>query len=71
MSWTYRVRKRTLDTGEVEWGIVEAYDDKRWTENCMTPISIDALDDAKAIEELRWQLEGMLKALDKPILEDT
>jgi hypothetical protein len=27
MSWTYRVRKRTLDTGEIEYGIVECHDE--------------------------------------------
>ena len=40
----------------------------------MAPISIvtpdDPLSDAKALDELRWQLMGMLKALDEPILEE-
>jgi hypothetical protein len=30
----------------------------------------DPLSDAKALDELRWQLMAMLRALDEPILED-
>jgi hypothetical protein len=32
--------------------------------------SADAADDAKAIDELRWHLTEMLKALDKPLIYD-
>jgi hypothetical protein len=78
MSWTYRVRKRTLVTTEVEYGIVEFYtttEGDGWTEDCIAPVSLgapgDAPDDAKAIDELKWHLTEMLKALDKPVLEDT
>jgi hypothetical protein len=79
MSWTYRVRKRTISATGVEFGIVEHYslaDADGWTENCITPVSLmelngDAADDAKALDELlRWQLTEMLKALDKPVIED-
>ena len=77
MSWTYRVRKKAINAAEIEYGIIEYYttaDNDGWTENWMVPISIvapdDPLSDAKALDELRWQLMAMLRALDEPILED-
>jgi hypothetical protein len=80
MSWTHRVRKKAINAAEIEYGIIEYYttaDSDGWTE-CwmapMAPISIvapdDPLSDAKALDELRWQLTEMLKALDKPIVEE-
>ena len=77
MSWTYRVRKKAINAAEIEYGIIESYttaESDGWTENWMAPISIvapdDPLSDAKALDELRWQLMAMLRALDEPILED-
>ena len=77
MSWTYRVRKKAINAAEIEYGIIEYYttaDSDGWTECWMAPISIvapdDPLSDAKALDELRWQLMAMLKALDEPILEE-
>ena len=77
MSWTYRVRKKAINAAEIEYGIIEYYttaESDGWTENLMAPISIvapdDPLSDAKALDELRWQLMAMLRALDEPILED-
>ena len=77
MSWTYRVRKKAINAAEIEYGIIEYYttaESDGWTENWMAPISIvapdDPLSDAKALDELRWQLMAMLRALDEPILED-
>jgi hypothetical protein len=75
-SWTYRVRKRTISAAEVEFDIVEYYtlsDGDSWTENSIAPLSLqpaDAVNDANALDELRWHLTEMLKALDKPVLED-
>jgi hypothetical protein len=72
MSWCYRVRRRVFDTGE-EYGIVECYDQYSWTVNNMTPSSLQDRDDSdaqkKGLDELRWQLTEMLKALAKPIID--
>jgi hypothetical protein len=77
VTWTYRVRKKALSATEIAYGLVEVYnttDGDGWTRNDMAPIAImepgDPTGDAKALDELRWQLERMLEALDKPILED-
>jgi hypothetical protein len=79
MFWTYRVRKRIVNATEVEFGIVEFYTSDAgaggWTENCIAPIALiestDAGDtDKAAIDELRWHLTEMLKALDKPIIKE-
>jgi hypothetical protein len=56
-------------TGDaVEYGIVEFYSPDGWT-GFIEPWS-DEMTDAEAIDSLRWQLTEMLKALDKPILEN-
>jgi hypothetical protein len=73
MSWTYRVRKKAINAAEIEYGIIEYYttaESDGWTENLMAPISIVAPDDPLTLDELRWQLMAMLRALDEPILED-
>jgi hypothetical protein len=71
------VRKKAINAAEIEYGIIEYYttaDSDGCTKNWMAPISIvapdDPLSDAKALDELRWQLMAMLRALDEPILED-
>jgi hypothetical protein len=77
-TWTYRVRKKPISTTEVGYGIVEVYSSTNggdaWTRNDMAPVAVgepgDPNADAKALDELRWQLTEMLKALDKPILKD-
>jgi hypothetical protein len=77
-TWTYRVRKKAINATEVGYGLVELYNSRNggdaWTRNDMAPIAIlesgDPNSDAKALDELRWQLNAMLKALDKPILND-
>jgi hypothetical protein len=78
-TWTYRVRKKRLNATEVGYGLVELYNSMNggdaWTRNDMAPIALsepgDPNGDAKALDELRWQLEKMLEALSKPILDDT
>jgi hypothetical protein len=72
------VRKKAINATEVGYGLVELYNSLNggdaWTRNDMAPIALgepgDPNGDAKALDELRWQLNAMLKALDKPILED-
>jgi hypothetical protein len=76
MTWTYRVRKKALNATEVGYGLVELYNlnGDAWTQNNMAPVAVMEMDDTdadqKAIDELRWQLERMIEALDKPILAD-
>jgi hypothetical protein len=76
MSWTYRVRKKAIGPTELGYGLVELYNlnGDAWTKNNMAPVAVMEADDAdadqKALDELRWQLERMLEALSKPILND-
>jgi hypothetical protein len=69
------VRKRTISADEVEFDIVEYYsmdDGDGWT-NSIAPTTqqpVDAVNDAEALDELRWHLTEMIRALDKPIIED-
>ena len=76
MTWTYRVRKKAITGTKVGYGLVEVYSSANGESctDCTVPTSImkpgDPLSDAKALDDLRWQLTEMLKALDKPILGD-
>ena len=80
LGWNYRVMRHTSDPkdgseGEESYAIHEIYyrcddvDDLTVTssevEYTMEPVSAVAGN----ADDLRWQLEEMLKALDKPILE--
>lgn len=67
MSWNYRVMKRKISESEFEFGIYEVYYDdngrvKGYTENSMTPVVHTA-------EGLKYELEIMMKAFDKEVLE--
>lgn len=69
MSWTYRVVKQTFidETGEkqLSWGIHEYYEDSNsWTTDPIEVVSEEGIDG------LRWQLTEMLKALNKPVIEE-
>jgi hypothetical protein len=62
--------QKSISATEVGFGIVEVYETANgagWTERSMAPASIMAPDDplgnAKALDELRWQLTEMLKAV--------
>jgi len=64
--WNYRVMKRKNEEGEYDYGIYEVYyDDKgkviSWTQNAMTPV-------CPSEEDLKYELEIMLKALSKETL---
>lgn len=77
--WNHRVRKRIIksniegiedtpwyDIVEAHYGSKENADNHKsngWTVDGIAPGSED-------IEGLRWELEHMLAALDKPIIED-
>lgn len=66
MSWTYRVFKHTYEDGEVQYAIHEHYTTNAgqttWTND---PIEVVGEDKAS----VKWQLEQMSKALDKPVLD--
>ena len=77
MSWNHRVVRRELPAAEAgaadathEYSIREAYyglggdpQSVSWTANPIAPYG-------ESLEGLRWVLEKMLEALDKPILDE-
>jgi hypothetical protein len=73
MPWAYRVMRQKFkvpmkDEYRDFYGIHEVYYDDTPDDPCSyTKDTIRA--DADSLEDLRWCLEEMLKALDKPILE--
>lgn len=67
MGWNYRMLRHTHGPGEEWLAIHEVYYDEKgnvvtWTEDPSQPIG-DTVDD------LRWDLEKMLQALDHPVIE--
>jgi hypothetical protein len=67
MTWNHRVFVKRTDEG-LWYSIRETfYEDgevKGWTKDEIAPAS-------ESLEGLKWVLEQMLKALDKPVLEDS
>ena len=66
MSWNYRVVKKADRLGNY-FEIHEVYYDDNgnpngWTEDAIKPYGVD-------LDDLRWVLEHMVTALDKPVLE--
>lgn len=75
--WTYRVAKKAIGTlaePDIEYRIVEHFGDNGFTQDPLTIATYasyeDEPSDEKAVESLRWKLNAMLQALDKPIVED-
>lgn len=64
--WNHRVvRREHVDTGEVTFAIHEAhYDEVKVEAVTSEPIDVSG----ESVDDLRWVLEHMLKALDKPVL---
>ncbi len=64
--WNYRIVKKTVD-GEDLYGIHEYYYDADgrygWTEDAVEVI-------ADSVEGIKWVLESMMLALDRPVIED-
>jgi len=76
MSWNYRVFK-TIHENSTEYDIREIYyesgNDKNPTAYTADPVKPEAFwEDVNStpIDDLRWQLEQMLEALDKPVLTE-
>lgn len=82
MPWTYRIvqKKAPAYDNQVQYGIHEAYfrgegsPIDSWTEkpievSCWVDSDSD-VDRAIALENLKWQLEAMLAAIDKEIVID-
>ena len=67
MTWNHRVTKATVD-GETVYEIREVYydlpdsDGIGWTQNASTPYG-------QTLDELRTDLQRMLEALDKPVID--
>ena len=66
MIWNYRVMKKKNEEGAYDYGIYEVYYDEKGkvighTENAMTPV-------VPSEEGLKYELEIMLKALNKETL---
>jgi hypothetical protein len=71
MSWNYRVyKKRHAGYGDCEYTLREDYQDIGLYTAEPQAAGVFEDDEKKALEMLRWQLEMMLKALDKPVLDD-
>lgn len=70
MTWNHRVMRRTNEHGETWYDIHEVYyetdpcgvEKLSWTEDAIAPMG-------ETVDELREELERMLRALDKPVLE--
>lgn len=67
MTWNHRVVRRAID-GEPFYGIHEAFyaqgvdEPNGWTEDPAAPVG-------ETLDELRVELERMLAALDRPVIE--
>lgn len=67
MAWNYRVLKRTLPSGEEEFGIVEAY----YNEDQFIEMYTDFVDvNAETLENVEWMLNKMEEALKKEVIDD-
>lgn len=70
MTWDHRVYRQTLADGEIWFTIREAFyegdseNPHSWTEDAIAP-------GGNTLRELRTELERMLRACDRPVLEDT
>lgn len=84
MSWEYRVMRQThkwtvakVEKSKYVYQIHEVYyhlDENNkietsWTVNPIEAYSCPEPEDKDKLEGMRWQLEKMLEALDKPILD--
>ena len=63
MSWNYRVVRTKFPDGEEEFGIHEMYYDSDAPTADPVPVV------GESINHLRWILDRMREALDKPVIE--
>jgi len=70
--WNYRIIAKKLSV-EVQYGIHEVHYENNipigYTENPITSLSFSS-DIEDPVESLKWQLDAMRLACDKPILDD-
>lgn len=65
--WTYRVERKVLADGEVQFGIVEAYGGNREMDAKSRTIEfVCAI--GEDLEDLRLSLQRMIIALEKPVI---
>ena len=68
MSWNYRVTKQKIEDDYV-YEIREVYyEPLGWTENAILPSAFES-DEESWKESLRWQLEAMLLALERDVID--
>ena len=71
--WNYRVIAKKLSTGEIQYGFHEVhYEDDipvGYTENPISALSFNN-EGKDPIDSLKWQLDAMKLACDKPVLDD-
>lgn len=67
MSWNHRVVRRVYPDAEVLYEIHEVYYNPDGTVDMMTVDGIDPI--GEDLAGLRWTLEHMLRALEKPVLD--
>jgi len=69
--WNYRVIVKNV-SGELQYGIHEVHYENNipiaCTENPVYPLAFDDIEDP--LDSLKWQLDAMKLACDKPILDD-
>ena len=66
--WDYRVVRKESENGSDEWySIQEVYFDDNGTPMAQ---SIDLLVEGDSISEMRKRLEGMIKCLEEPVLDE-
>lgn len=68
MSWNYRVCRTKLNDNEADlFSIREVYCDEAGTPNGYAKAGVEHWE---SVDDLRGTLELMLKALDKPVIDD-
>ena len=67
-TWDYRVVRKESENGSDEWySVQEVYYDDDGTPMAQ---SIDLLVEGDSISEMRKRLEGMIKCLEEPVLDE-
>jgi len=66
MSWNHRVIRHVTDEGDEWFGIHEVYYDDGEPHSCTKEHISPCQEDIPA---LKWELEKMLQAIDKPVID--
>ena len=66
--WNFRIISHVTDKGEKWLGIHEVYYDEKEKPQCYSSDPQSVM--GESIEDIKWFLSSMKKALDKPILKE-